>query len=67
MGSPLRVDTRFSQPRPRGLAADARDPAHRSAQLLAPELKHRLDEPKECVHVRDIHGRFVTHFKHDKG
>src|SRR5882762_2657651 len=34
LGTPFRVDSRISQPCPRLFAADSRNPAQRSAQLL---------------------------------
>src|SRR3977135_1855389 len=45
--APFRVDARIAQPQPRRLAADARDPTQRPAQLFAPELAERADQRYE--------------------
>src|SRR5258706_10980573 len=57
----LGVDTCIVKTPCRGFAADPRDPAQGSTQLLAPELKHRLDEPEEGVHVGHIDRRLLAH------
>src|SRR5919198_1585046 len=50
------VDSDLAQARPRLSTRHVRDPRQRAADLLAPKLKHRLDEAEEPVEVSDDDG-----------
>src|SRR5437660_795919 len=60
------VDADGVQPPPRFRPGYARDARERSAELLAPELEHRLDQTQEVADVGHIHRGALADVEHDE-